>query len=278
MKRQIQQIAFLLFLFTVIPGNSASAMKFHADLTSIKVNAEPGDTVNRQFSMTLAPDQAHVQLHLSTQDFYRSADGTHSFYCKPGTLTHSCANWVSLNPADDALDPGRRLDARLTIAVPADIKPGGYWCVLTIDEVPDPLASGTDNAGVRFYTSISIGIFVFVGAVTTDAHIDDVSITPSTAALTLSNIGNTPFSASGRFEFVKPGTTLPVATIPLQRTSVFCEPIKTAILTAPMPDATALPAGRYLVRAILDIGLDHYIGVQKEMDVTRDTLASPAHP
>ena len=49
-------------------------------------------------------------------------------------------------------------------------------------------------------------------------------------------------------------------------------PVNTRIFTADLPDVKTLPPGRYLVRAILDIGLDHYIGVQKELDVTSANL------
>ena len=38
--------------------------------------------------------------------------------------------------------------------------------------------------------------------------------------------------------------------------------------------ADAAEPGRYLVRAILDIGIDHYLGVQKEMEIGRDSAAA----
>ena len=53
--------------------------------------------------------------------------------------------------------------------------------------------------------------------------------------------------------------------------------VSTAVLAARLPDAAALPSGRYLVRVVLDIGLDHYIGVQREMEIRREpqTLQKP---
>ena len=34
------------------------------------------------------------------------------------------------------------------------------------------------------------------------------------------------------------------------------------------------PSGRYLVRAIIDYGVDHYIGTQREMLVVRSVASS----
>ena len=33
--------------------------------------------------------------------------------------------------------------------------------------------------------------------------------------------------------------------------------------------------GSHLVRALLDIGLDHYIGAQKELDISREQALPP---
>ena len=44
----------------------------------------------------------------------------------------------------------------------SETKPGGYWCVLTVDELPDLLAT-TEGVGIRFMASVSIGVFVSVG-------------------------------------------------------------------------------------------------------------------
>ena len=43
---------------------------------------------------------------------------------------------------------GAVANVRLTISVPDAVKPGGYWCALSVDEVPDPLATTPDGVGV----------------------------------------------------------------------------------------------------------------------------------
>ena len=53
------------------------------------------------------------------------------------------------------------------------------------------------------------------------------------------------------------------------RNLLLTEPILTGAYSAKLPDHAVLPSGRYLVRAIIDYGVDHFIGTQREMDVVR---------
>jgi hypothetical protein len=55
----------------------------------------------------------------------------------------------------------------------------------------------------------------------------------------------------------------------LTRNLLLTEPIVTGAYSAKLPDEAVLPSGRYLVRAIIDYGVDHYIGTQREMVVVR---------
>lgn len=260
-----------LTVAVLLLGNSgtARALKFHATLSSIKVQALPGQTVNRSFRLTLDKEEARTQFKLHVEDWWRSEDGKQSFYREPGTLKHSCAPWIKLNPVEAAVDPGGTLDARLTISAPADVKPGGYWCVLTVDQVLDPLKARPEGVGVQFLASVSIGIFVTIAPVDRNARILDVQVHPQEAMVKLRNDGNCPLGVEGRFEFVHPGDPKPTLVVPMTRTTVLPEPITTALITVALPGETTLPAGRYLVRVILDIGIDHYIGVQKEVEFSR---------
>ena len=56
------------------------------------------------------------------------------------------------------------------------------------------------------------------------------------------------------------------------RGGVFPEPIRTRALYAPLPNAQSLPSGRYRMRVVMGVGLDHYVGVEKEMDLKRDSV------
>lgn len=255
-------------LFLLGEGVPVQAVTFNATLTSIKIVARPGQVFTREFRLALDANQQKTRFHAHMQDWWRSEDGKESFYRDPGTLAHSCGPWVTLNPVETEVLPGATMITRLTVTVSAEAKAGGYWCVLTVDELPDPFAS-TDGVGVRFLSSVSTGLFVYVGDVQRAAEITAVAIVGDAAVVTLRNDGNTPLAVEGRFEFVKPGAVEPTAVIALARHTLLTEPILTGAFAAALPDPAILPSGRYVVRAIIDYGLDHYIGTQKEMDIER---------
>ena len=140
---------------------TARAVTFTATLGSIKITARPGQALTREFRLTLDADQPKTRFNSHMQDWWRNEDGTQSFYRDPGTLAHSCGRWVTLNPVEVEVQPGGTLFTRLTVTVSPEAKPGGYWCVLTVDELPDPLAT-SEGVGIRFMASVSIGVFVSV--------------------------------------------------------------------------------------------------------------------
>ncbi|MDO8682553.1 MAG: hypothetical protein Q7N50_03630 [Armatimonadota bacterium] len=271
---------YTLLLFSLLiefPSNTF-ALNFRSSLDSIKVEGRPGQLVNRSFQMTIDKQEERTYFRADLDDWWHSEDGKQSFYREPGTPgtpSRSCASWVKLNPVEAAVDPGGTLIIRVSISIPADVKPGGYWCALTVDELPNPMAIRPEGVGMRFYASISTGIFVYISPVNRSAQIMDVRILPNSATVKLRNDGNSPLGIEGRFEFVKPGDSKPAAVALIPRSTLLPEPINTGILSAMLPDASVLPSGRYLVRAVLDIGVDHYIGAQKEMDVDRGTPSTP---
>ena len=254
--------------------SQAGAVSFKATLTSIKLHARPGQVMTSVFRLTLDAGQSKTRFKARVEDWWRSEDGKESFYAEAGTLERSCGKWVAINPVEAEALPSQQLNIRLTVSVSPQAQPGGYWCVLTVDEVPDPLAP-QDEVSVHFFASVSTGIFVYVAPLQQAARIVDVMIGPDAATLRLRNDGNTPLAIEGRFEFVKPGQTTPVAVVKLQRTTLLTQPIATGLFSARLPDERALPSGRYLVRAIVDYGVDHYIGVQKEVELDRDPAGNP---
>ncbi|HEV7505026.1 MAG TPA: hypothetical protein VGS07_08955 [Thermoanaerobaculia bacterium] len=264
--------AGLLFLTAATP-----AIEFTSSFESIKIDGRPGEVVNRDFQLHLVPGGKPVRFKARPEDWWASEDGSRSFYRPAGTLPHSCGPWISLNPVETTVETGGTLDIRVTAAIPREAGPGGYWCVLTVDEVPDPLDSPRGVA-VRFLASVSVGIFINLAPVARVAEIREIELSQGIARLKVCNRGTTPISADGRLEFLPPGQrsgqVSPVASVVLSRITVLTDPVPCRLLTADLPDSSALPPGRYLVRVVLDIGIDHYLGVQKEMEVGGDRLAA----
>jgi hypothetical protein len=256
---------FALILAACAP---VSATSFTATLTSIRITARPGEVQTREFRLTLDKGQLKTRFSARMEDWWRSEDGTQSFYKEPGTLSRSCGKWVTLNPVEVELLPAETMAIRLTVTASSEAEPGGYWCVLTVDEIPDPLAV-LEGVGIRFMASVSVGVFVNIGEQKRALEITAVEVLQDSAVVKLRNDGNTPLAIEGRFEFVKPGAIEATAVVPLIRNLLLTEPILTGAYSAKLPDEAVLPSGRYLVRAIIDYGLDHYIGTEREMDVVR---------
>jgi hypothetical protein len=265
-------------LCVIAISNRASALKFTASMTPIRVEARPGQVINRGFRLTLDKDEKRTQFKVRAEDWWRSEDGKQSFYREAGTLSRSCGSWVKLNPRETAVPGGGTLDVQISIAVPSDVKPGGYWCALTVDETPDPLQVQPDTVGVRVLASLSVGIFVYVTPVERAAKILDLAVESGEVQLKIRNEGNCPLSVEGRCEFIPVGESKPKHTIPIARATILTEPANSMRLYAKLPTPGSLPTGRYLVRAILDIGISHYIGVQREMQITNEIAPSPPAP
>ena len=258
-----------------LSSEPASALKFDASLAPIKVDGNPGQVASRNFRLTLAKDEQRTQFKVHVEDWWRSEDGRESYYKPAGTIPQSCAPWIKLNPVEAAINAGESLDVRLSISIPKDAKAGGYWCAFTVDEVLDPLKVNPEGVGVRFLASLSIGVFVNVGPVIRQAKIVDVQMGEE-ASVKVRNDGNCPLRIEGRFEFIPVGQTKAVARVDFPQTTALYAPINITTMRAQLPDSKILPSGKYLVRAVLDIGLDHYIGVQKEMVITREPSTAPA--
>jgi hypothetical protein len=263
------RIVFVAGAVVFAACSPVGAASFTATLTSLKISARPGEVQTREFRLTLNQDQLKTRFKAHMQDWWRSEDGAQSFYDEPGTLTRSCGRWVTLNPVEVDVLPGETMTTRLTVRVSSEAEAGGYWCVLTVDELPDPLAV-TEGVGIRFMASVSVGVFVYVGEQQRAVEITAVEVLNDSAVVKLRNDGNTPLAIEGRFEFIKPGATQPTAVITLGRNTLLTQPILTGLFSARLPDAALLPSGRYLVRAIVDYGVDHYIGTQREMNIERD--------
>lgn len=248
-------------------------LSFQATLDSIRINAQPGQVVTRQFRLTLDPDQRASRFKARVEDWWRSEDGLQSFYGDPGTLRRSCAGWVSLNPVESTVQPGETLVVRVSVALPSELRPGGFWCALTVDEVPDPLTAPPEGVGVRFAASVSTGIFVYVEPVERLASIQDLQVDADQTRVRVRNEGNCPLGIEGRIEFLAPGASAPTATTSLPRWTLLTEPSQDGVLVSQLPPSDALPSGTYRVRVILDFGVDHYIGAEREISITRSMQA-----
>lgn len=267
----VRLAAAFAVLASALVSTPAEAVTFNATFAPIRISAKPGQVITTSYRLGLDEADPRTQFKVDVQDWWRSEDGRQSFYAAAGSISRSCGQWVAANPMEATIGGGEVLQIRLTVSVPQSVQPGGYWCALSVDEMPDPLAVVPDGVGVRFLASVSTGIYVYIDPVERGADVLDIDVTGAQATARVENTGNTPTSVEGRFEFLRPGDTRPAAVVALPRNVLLTEPVRTAAFSAELPDTAQLPSGRYVVRLILDVGLDHYIGLQRTLDIVRDT-------
>jgi len=268
------RVALALATVVAAPPQSASAVTLRASFAPIRVTARAGQVLTTAYELKVEEGEPTAHFKVEVQDWWRSEDGQQSFYAAAGSLTRSCGNWVTTNPRESAVSGGDTLHVRLSITVPADVKPGGYWCALSVDELPDPLATPNDGVGVHFLASVSTGIYVNVNPIERAIDIMSIDMAGEQVFARVMNTGNTPVAVEGRFEFIEPEGRQQVAAVALPRNVLLTEPVVTGTYAVALPDRALLPSGRYIVRLVLDIGLDHYIAVQRLLEIRRgETLA-----
>lgn len=262
-------LSVLAGLLLGLPAPAANATSFHFSPMNIRVEARAGQIVNRTLNLTLAKDASPTHFKARVEDWWRSPDNERTFYAPPGTIARSCGPWCSVNPVETAVKPGDQMIVKLSIHVPDDVKPGGYWAALTVDEVPDPTQPKPNQVAMIFRASLSVGIFIEIPTATRAARITGVQVNNSRASVTIMNEGNIPLRVTGTFEFYKPGEETPLATAQIGGEPLLPEPVNTSTFSTALPDPLKLPPGRYKVRVIMDAGLDHLMGAEKEMEVLR---------
>lgn len=265
MPKQVLTICILLGLLPTC----ASALNLHFYPMSISAQAKPGQVINRTFSLTVTPDSTAARFKVRVEDWWRSADNSKTFYAPAGTLSRSCGLWCSVNPVESSLEPGKTLTVKVSIRVPHDVQPGGYWAALTVDQVPDPLTSRPEGVGMAFKGSVSVGIFVEVPTITKSAKITGVKVTGDRVKVTLRNDGNTPLKVSPTFEFYSPGQDKAVASVKLGAEALLTDDYSTCEYSAALPTQKDLPRRRYKVRVIVDAGLEYLMGAENELDIIR---------
>ena len=266
---QVPVVVAVVSALVALSAGSVEAVTFNASFAPIRIAAKPGQVLTTTYRLGLDAGDPRTNFKVEIQDWWRSEDGRQSFYAPAGSLSRSCGHWVSANPMESTVAGGDALQIRLTVTVPPTVGPGGYWCALSIDEMPDPLAIAPEGVGVRFLASVSTGVYVYIDPVERGADVLAVDVDGSQATARVENTGNTPTAVEGRFEFLREGETTPVAVLTLPRQMLLTEPVRTSAFSVPLPAAPRLPSGRYTVRLILDVGLEHYIGMQRTLDIVR---------
>ena len=275
--------ALVAMLLASVAGQNDAAhaqSQFAGTFAPIRTWAKPGEVLARELRLQLVKSVTGQPLRFKaySQDFWMSADGRSTGYGDPGKVKNSCSNWVTVDPVTQEVAPGGDLLVRVSIAVPAGTAPGGYWCAVSIDEQMDPRRKALlGGSGMVLFASFSNAVYVFVAPLQLDAKIKKLDIDSENASVTVQSLANSPLLVEGHLEFLREGVATPVAQVELGRRVLLPEPYGSVMTEAPLPPLDQLPDGDYLVKVVLDVGLDHLLGAQSKRAI-KHAPAPPAAP
>jgi len=304
-------IAGLCLLALVVLGVAAPA---HAQLglgllpMRVEVRMAPG----QQYSGTLklsSQSGSTMRIRSETDDFYIDDNTAPQFERDvPREAANSCKKWLTLNPMEIELENGGFLNVRYTIRLPEDVPEGSYNCAAGFLTMP---AAGqtTNGIGMQMAVRIVAAIYVQVGSPAVVGRLKEIKLeaqpapppgpvaagkvvpsspdsaapTPDSAVhppeapphgawqavLVMENTGKMYYRPTGKLEVLDDsGKTVETADLPSlpvlrERDQRFTLPLK-----------TNLEAGRYKLRARVDIGTGEIQEGSAEVNV--EGAAQPA--
>jgi len=124
----------------------------------LEVSSYPG-VVTREISVKNgdAYNDAKVMVYKGDWDLNT---GGKIVYHPAGSLSCSCSEWITINPAEFVLAPGEVKEIRVTFEIPSE-STGGYWSVIFFEGKPPeeeewtPLVQLAGRVGITAYLDIA---------------------------------------------------------------------------------------------------------------------------
>ena len=238
----------------------------------VELTAGPGSTSTQPITLTNAGKEP-VRVRAILTDWDLSRDGVPQFESAEQNGTFSATTWVRLAPPEIVIEPAKEAAVRFSLAVPADVQPGGYRTGVLFEFGPatgDPAARARE---VQFKSRIATLIYVNVGQPPMAAELTDLrQLTAGGQVQIVATLKNTSrrsvrtkgtliiYDASG-----KTLREMPVPDVPLLPESER----DVAILAIDAEENLTLPAGEYRVEVKLDVGLPALVVGETTLKVPR---------
>lgn len=190
------------FAYTVEKNDDQVTGQIVISPTKIELNADPGDRVIREISLTNRTGEP-VTFQFSTEDFEGGSDPSQAteFMGESGS-PWGAADWIEPEVSSIVLDQGETLTLTATIRVPPNAEPGGHYAALfasrTIDKVEEGAAiKVTERVGTLFLITVS-------GNIVHDGVLDEPEIKnfseygPVNIGLVFNNLGNVHEKPTGK--------------------------------------------------------------------------------
>ncbi len=221
----------------------------------IELRMAPG--AHQTGTLALSNDsRLRIRVRAETLDFYIDANGTPQFNREfPQEASHSCRQWLSLNPMEMEMEPETQIMVRFSIAAPVTAIDGGYHCGAGFTTMQVP--TGAPNNGLRTAVRAVAAFYPVLGNPPIDGALKSIKLeSPAgpgqgqyNVVVVMQNSGRTHFRPKGSLEVLdEAGKTVdsaafqPLPVLP-NREQRFLFPMK-----------SQLENGAYTFRARVDIG------------------------
>jgi hypothetical protein len=149
----------------------------------VEVHANPGDSVTEYISVTSRIKNS-TEFAVSAEDFVGSQSESNPVILLGDQKSpYSLKDWLVPATNDFTLHFGDQATLPITINVPKDASPGGYYAAVIISNAPQVTADSSSTAGTAQIVS-RIGVLFFVrvnGDITSSGQLSDFRINPSQA-------------------------------------------------------------------------------------------------
>lgn len=254
----------ILPLFSLLIASYSHAQVDHKpkqgisiDRVSIEFGLNSGQTANEKVVITNNLNKK-IQLSIYLNDFLRDTTGAHA-YLKPGTISHSCANWITLDKNFLEMEPGQRSEVNVKMRVPdsANAVSQMTWAMLFVETVHEKIAPKTKTLATAVNVDMRYGIHIYQQPPLLNKKdvkmlsFDRLPGSNNVYRIICQNTGETQITCKGYLEFsnINDGTK---TRIDSRNFPLFPEQKRYVDLAIP---ATLLK-GQYIVTGVIDAGSD----------------------
>ena len=228
--------------------------------------------VSTTFAFQVTNDETEpLELRVRLCDWLRDLAGVNRFCEEAGEVARSATSWVEVGPREFTLNPGESQEVRVTLAAPEaapDGSPldGSYWTAVMVEAVPP--SEGGEQPGTEVVVKRRFGLKIVATIAGTGrlegqiVALERHGLNPLWLTLDFENRGtlNIP-EVQGRVE-VRDVRGETLETIPLEPFPVLPGYARRVIAASVRPPGERLPAGDYIVLAVLDYGGEALVGAQ----------------
>ncbi|MFK7933177.1 MAG: hypothetical protein AB8G22_06680 [Saprospiraceae bacterium] len=219
----------------------------------------PGQEQTQQLLIANSGNQP-ITLQSNFMDWKRDSLGI-KHYADAATLAHSCASWVTVNPPNIVIPANGKATVEVTVKAPDDfdVAAGVQNTMLFLRQLKNTIpAAGANQLQSSIQTVFQIGVHVYYthpALVNKAMIINDLQYADGEKAiqLELENTGETILEAFMQFELTNMETGEEIKLFERSRGANFM-PTDVRQFKFNLPEN--IPAGKYSVTSIVDIGAD----------------------